>query len=296
MRKGTFLLILSLFIWGGVGCQHIQSSDGAKGKETASLDRRAEPETKEEKLIKQVYRIIYEEYVTSVISLELIQSAVEGMQNLLGKDRLAYMKTDKALVIFSSGETIQAADVKYREQGLKELMAIYSFVVKNNAESDPLAIAYAGLKRMAMVDPGSSFATPDMVKEGQEEARGRFVGIGLELTIKEGVLTVVAPIKNAPALRAGIMPGDRISMIDGKPTKDLTLIESVKMLRGQKGSSLAVTIMREGFKEPQEFRVVRDEIPFTNIRYELLEKYYGYIKISQFQERTDVDFDKAIKT
>lgn len=163
-------------------------------------------------------------------------------------------------------------------------------------EKKPKDLIYGAIKGMVeTLDPHSAFMTPAMYKEMQEETKGRFEGLGIEITIKEGILTVVAPIEDTPAFRAGILPGDQILRIDGESTKNLTLMESVKRLRGPKGTKVTISIMREGFTKPKDFTLVRDVIPVRSVRYELLEKHYGYIRISQFQEKTENEFDKAIK-
>jgi len=129
----------------------------------------------------------------------------------------------------------------------------------------------------------------------QEETKGRFEGLGIEITIKDSVLTVVSPIEGTPAYKAGILAGDQIVKIDGEPTKNFTLMDSVKRLRGPRGTKVTISIMREGFTKPKEFTLVREVIPVRSVRHELLEKEYGYIRISQFQEKTDDEFEKAMK-
>jgi carboxyl-terminal processing protease len=145
------------------------------------------------------------------------------------------------------------------------------------------------------LDPHSAFMPPTMYKEMQEETKGRFEGIGIEIEMKNGVLTVVSPIVDTPAFKAGIQARDQIIQIEGESTKNLTLMESVKRLRGPKSSKVTIMIMREGFTKPQEFTLVRDVIPVRSVRYELLEKQYGYIRVTQFQEKTDSEFEKAMK-
>jgi carboxyl-terminal processing protease len=157
-------------------------------------------------------------------------------------------------------------------------------------------LVYGAIKGMLeTLDPHSAFMTPAVYKEMQEETKGRFEGLGIEITIKEGVLTVVSPIEDTPAFKAGILAGDQILKIDGEPTKSLTLMDSVKRLRGPKGTKVTITIMREGFTKPRDFTLVREVIPVRSVRHELLEKNYGYIRISQFQEKTDSEFEKAMK-
>jgi carboxyl-terminal processing protease len=157
-------------------------------------------------------------------------------------------------------------------------------------------LVYGAIKGMLeTLDPHSAFMTPAVYKEMQEETKGRFEGLGIEITIKEGVLTVVSPIEDTPAFKAGILAGDQILKIEGELTKNFTLMDSVKRLRGPRGTKVTITIMREGFTKPRDFTLVREVIPVRSVRHELLEKHYGYIRISQFQEKTDNEFEKAMK-
>ncbi len=157
-------------------------------------------------------------------------------------------------------------------------------------------VIYGAIKGMLeTLDPHSAFMPPNMYKEMQEETKGRFEGLGIEITMKEGVLTVVSPIEDTPAFKAGIQAGDQILKIDGELTKALTLMESVKRMRGPKGSKVTLTIMREGFPNPRDYALIRDVIPIRSVRYEVLEKQYGYVRLSQFQEKTDSEFQKAIR-
>jgi carboxyl-terminal processing protease len=157
-------------------------------------------------------------------------------------------------------------------------------------------LVYGAIKGMLeTLDPHSAFMTPGMYKEMQAETKGRFEGIGIEITVKEGILTVVSPIEDTPAFKAGILAGDQILKIDGEPTKNVTLMDAVKRLRGPKGTKVTIAIMREGFAKPRDFTLVREVIPVRSVRYELLDKNYGYIRVSQFQEKTDSEFEKAMK-
>jgi carboxyl-terminal processing protease len=163
-------------------------------------------------------------------------------------------------------------------------------------ETNSKDLVYGAVKGMLeTLDPHSAFMPPSVYKEMQEETKGRFEGLGIEITLKEGVLTVVSPIEDTPAFRAGIQAGDQILKIDGESTKNLTLMDSVKRLRGPRGTKVTITIMREGLSKPKEFTLTRDVIPIRSVRYELMEKQYGYVRLSQFQEKTEGEFDKAIK-
>ena len=182
-------------------------------------------------------------------------------------------------------------------EDLKVFTEVLGLVQKEYVEeTNSKDLVYGAIKGMLeTLDPHSAFMTPAMYKEMQEETRGRFEGIGIEITIREGVLTVVSAIEDTPAFKAGILAGDQILKIEGEPTKNLTLMDSVKRLRGPKGTKVTITIMREGFAKPRDFTLVREIIPVRSVRYELLEKHYGYIRLSQFQEKTDSEFEKAMK-
>ena len=157
-------------------------------------------------------------------------------------------------------------------------------------------VVYSAIKGiLESLDPHSSFLTPDMYKDMQTETKGEFGGIGIEITVKEGFPIVITPIEDTPAYKAGIKTGDHIVRIDGKPTKNMNLIDIVKLIRGAKGKPVVLTIMREGFTTPQEFKVVRDVIVVKSVKHRMIEDNYGYIRIVQFQEKTSKDFDNAMK-
>jgi carboxyl-terminal processing protease len=162
-------------------------------------------------------------------------------------------------------------------------------------EVDTKKLVYGAINGMlSSLDPHSSFLPPDMYKELKIETKGSFGGLGIEITIKDGYLTVISPIEDTPAFRAGIKAGDQILKIEEKLTKDMTIIDAVKRMRGPKGSKVTITIMREGFDKPKEFTLVRDIIQVKSIKFKTLDDGYGYVRIAQFQEKTDEDLLKAL--
>jgi carboxyl-terminal processing protease len=148
---------------------------------------------------------------------------------------------------------------------------------------------------LSSLDPHSAYLDPDMYRELQVETKGSFGGLGIEIAIKDGILTVIAPIEDTPAYRAGIKAGDRIVKINEESTKGLNLMECVKRLRGPKGTHVTITIFREGSTETQEVSMVRDIIKIQSVKYKTLEKGYAYLRISQFQDKTSADATKALE-
>jgi carboxyl-terminal processing protease len=143
------------------------------------------------------------------------------------------------------------------------------------------------------LDPHSSLLPLDAFKDLQIDTKGKFTGIGIHITMQDGFVTVISPIEDTPAHRAGILARDRIIKVDGKPTKDLR--EAVNMMRGPKGTKVVVTIFREGVKKPLEFELVRDVIPIQSVKSFILKPGYGYIRLSNFTGTTTNELLTALE-
>jgi len=148
---------------------------------------------------------------------------------------------------------------------------------------------------VSTLDPHSSFLTPEEFRELQIETKGRFSGIGIEITLKDRVLTVVSPIEGTPAFRAGLMAGDQILKIDGKSTRNMSLTEAVRLIRGPKGSKVILTINRRGFTQPRDFAIMRDIIPIHSVKARVIDSGIGYIRLANFQDQTDSDLRNYLK-
>jgi carboxyl-terminal processing protease len=145
------------------------------------------------------------------------------------------------------------------------------------------------------LDPHSSFMSPESYKEMQVDTKGEFGGLGIQIGMKENALTVIAPIEDTPAYKAGIKAGDKIVKIDKVLTKDMNIQDAVTKMRGAPKTPVTITIMREGWKEAKDFTIVRDIIKIKSVKSKVLEDNIGYIKLSQFQEQTADDLAAAIK-
>ena len=147
---------------------------------------------------------------------------------------------------------------------------------------------------LSTLDPHTVYLSPDIYKSLKADTSGIFGGVGLEITVRGGWVTVVSAVDGTPAFRAGIQPGDRILKIDGQSTREMDLADAVKAMRGKQGSRVLLNISRQGVKQPFDVSVVREVVKVPSIRAELLEGKYPYIKISSFQERTNSDLKKSL--
>jgi carboxyl-terminal processing protease len=127
------------------------------------------------------------------------------------------------------------------------------------------------------------------------DTQGRFGGLGIEITVKNGVLTVVSPIEDTPAFKAGIKPGDMIFKIEDEFTKDMTLVDAVKKMRGPKGTKVRISVKREGVPELIDYTLERDTIRVQSVRSRVLDEGYVYVRLAQFQERSDRDLQRALE-
>jgi len=197
-------------------------------------------------------------------------------------------------------ERLSIQRVSAEDQTVYENLQIFSDVldiVKENyvQEVDNEELVEGAISGMLKtLDPHSSYLDPDAYKELQVETKGSFGGIGIEITIRDGFLTVVSPLEGTPAYELGIQAGDQILRVDGEPTKEMTLMDAVKKMRGPKGTNVVLTIMREEFTKPRDFVITRATIAIRSVRSKTLEPGYGYIRLSQFQSSTARDLRKEI--
>ncbi len=145
------------------------------------------------------------------------------------------------------------------------------------------------------LDPHSSYLTPDMLKQVEVETKGVFGGLGIEIGIKDGVLTIIAPIEDTPADRAGLQAGDKIVKIEQDHTKDMTVMDAVKRLRGEPGTQVTIWVAREGVAELMPFTITRDIIKIRSVKTRALGEGIGYIKLLQFQQDTSAELENALK-
>src|SRR5712692_10817648 len=163
-------------------------------------------------------------------------------------------------------------------------------------EVPPKELIYSAIKgTLRGLDPHSSFLDPESYREMQVETSGSFGGLGIEITLRDDILTVVSPIDATPAHRAGLQAGDRIVKIDGLSTKDMQLTDAVKKMRGKPGTKVTISVVREGWTEPKDFEIQREQIRVHSVRTQELGGGIEYVKLRQFQEQTAHDLDQALE-
>ncbi len=144
------------------------------------------------------------------------------------------------------------------------------------------------------LDPHSSYLNPKSLRDMRVQTRGEFGGLGIEVTMENGVIKVVSPIDDTPAARAGVLAGDYIIRIDGERVRGLTLGEAVERMRGKVGTPITITVLRKGRKEPFDIKIVRDIIRIRSVKWSIEGDDIGYIRITSFNEQTQPGLEKAI--
>ena len=175
---------------------------------------------------------------------------------------------------------------------------VYGILKQNFIYADKIdsqKVLYGAISGMvkSLGDPYTVFLDPERAKIFREDVSGEFEGVGMEIGIRKNTLTVIAPLEGTPAFKAGIKPGDIITAIDGKSTEDMTLEEAVKLIRGKAGTTVILTIVRDEFKEPKDFKITREKIYIPLIKYEVKEDNIAYIKIYSFSANLTQEFTKT---
>lgn len=167
--------------------------------------------------------------------------------------------------------------------------------IDKTADQKKVYGAISGLVN-SLDDPYSIFFDPEESKLFEEEISGNFTGVGMEVGIKDKILTVIAPLKNTPAYRANIKPGDKILKIDSIVTSNLSIESAIKLIRGEKGTIVTLTIFREGNKDPTEIKIIRDVIDIPTLDIELRKDGIFVIKLYSFSANSANLFRKAIRS
>ena len=180
---------------------------------------------------------------------------------------------------------------------VQQLTAVFDRVkteyVEPVDEKKLISDAIAGM--VAGLDPHSQYLDKKTFKEFRENTGGRFIGIGIEMGMEDGLVKVVSPIEGSPAFRAGLKPGDLITRIDDTPVKGLSVDQAVKKMRGEPNTKVVLTIFRKLESRSFPVTIVREEIRMQSVRAGMPAPGYGWIRVSQFQDRTVDDFARKVE-
>jgi carboxyl-terminal processing protease len=161
---------------------------------------------------------------------------------------------------------------------------------------DTQKLIYGGIKGMLReLDPHTNFLPPDIYKEFETETTGEFGGIGIEISVEDNILTIISPIEDTPAWKAGILPGDKVVEIDGVSTKGMSLVDAASKMKGKNGSKIRMGIMRDSFEEPKTFTITRDVVKIKSVKFTDLGQGYGYIRLTSFIENSAKEMRKKVE-
>ena len=193
-------------------------------------------------------------------------------------------------------EAVLTADQQARFQVFWEAWGLLEREFYNRPALDSQVMTYGALKGLveSLGDPHTIFSTPTEREAQDVSLRGSFDGVGVQVDQRDGVLRVVAPIEGSPAEQAGIRAGDVIRAVDGKTVKDLTLQEVVQLIRGPRGTTVTLTIVRDGEPAPLEVQIQRAEIKLQSVRARMLDGGLGYLRITSFSSSTGADAVAAV--
>jgi len=195
----------------------------------------------------------------------------------------------------SSAQPEESQALPFEE--LRNFTEIFGRIKQDYVEpvSDKKLLEDAIRGMLSGLDPHSAYLASEEYKELQEGTTGQFGGLGIEVGMENGFVKVVSPIDDTPAQRAGLKSGDLIVRLDDKPVKGMALADAVKLMRGEPGTQIVLTVVREGEEAPLKFALIRDIIKVKSVKHRLLEKNYGYLRISSFQTGTGSGLTDAVK-
>ena len=197
-------------------------------------------------------------------------------------------------LFFGGGPVKSYAEDRYAELQIfsKILSLTQQYYVEEVDTKKLITGAIKGMLRE--LDPHTSYMPPDVYKDFESETAGEFGGIGIEISIQNGVLTIISPIEDTPAWKAGIKPGDKVVAIDGKSTKGYSLVEASSALKGKNGDKIVLSIVRDNMDKPLDISITRGKVKIKSVKSTILDDGYLYVRITSFIENTSGDLEQVI--
>lgn len=199
-------------------------------------------------------------------------------------------------VAFGGRPMVSFAQDRYSE--LQNFSKILNLVQQYYVEEvDTKKLINGAIKGMLKeLDPHTNFMSAEIFKDFEAETSGEFGGLGIEISIANGILTIISPIEDTPAWNAGIKPGDRVVAIDQQSTKGFTLVEASALLKGKRGTKIVLSVVRDGQEKPLDITITRGSVKIKSVKTANLEDGYLYIRLTSFIEQTGADLEKALGT
>jgi C-terminal peptidase prc len=245
-------------------------------------------------LIDRAYRIIFKEYYRRVSGSTMLYESVKGIEHLVGDTGCIIIEDGYPKILNPHTQKLLEQNLT-QEEGLQTLKEIYRFTIKNKPEYNGISVAHAALDGfLQSLDPQSTKLPAEAFDDFNKDSERKNTGIGINMQMKDGFVTVISAIDNTPAMRSGIRADDRIISIDGKPV--INLWQAVKFLRGQEGTQVLVSIIRPGQKEQIDLELIRTILPNDSVKAVPITPGYGYIRVSRFQGTTDKELKTALNT
>ncbi len=250
-------------------------------------------------MLEKVLYHIKEKYVDpSKISAEkMFEDALGGIQDNIAEVIVREKKSGFKEIIVASAKMVTETDVKDLDELQSRLSKILVFVKKNaTSELKDVDLEVNAIKGILdNFDPHSILLSPELYNETTVNTQGSFGGLGIIIALRDAKLTIIAPIDDTPAYRAGLKAGDHIMKIEDESTINMTLSEAVDRMRGKKGQPCNITINRNGFKSPKEYKIIRDIIIVKSVESHRINDSIGYVRIKNFQSHTNSDLFKHLR-
>ena len=198
-------------------------------------------------------------------------------------------------VLLAGRPLITFAEDRYQE--LQNFSKILNLVQQYYVEEvDTKKLVEGAIKGMLReLDPHTNYMPTEIFKEFESETSGEFGGLGIEISVQNGILTIISPIEDTPAWIAGIKPGDKIVAINGQSTKGFSLVEASALLKGKKGTKITLSIVRDNQEKPLDIVITRGNVKIRSVKATTLDDGYLYVKVTSFIENTSADLEKAIR-
>ncbi len=198
------------------------------------------------------------------------------------------------IIVFGGRPLVSFAQDRYNE--LQNFSKILNLTQQYYVEEvDTKKLITGAIKGMLReLDPHTNYMPPEIFKDFESETAGEFGGLGIEISIQNGILTIISPIEDTPAWNAGIKPGDKIVAIDGQSTKGFSLVEASAMLKGKRGSKTVLSVIRDNQEKPLDFSITRGSVKIKSIKPTLLDEGFLYVKVTSFIENTSKDLEKVL--